>query len=82
MAYPEFYIQQGQVIKYTTDNPPNGLFSLNKFFKKMLTRYNVAFVDVCCTEDPTNQSVRFNTTSGHLEYFHTTTNTWVTVPNL
>ena len=82
MARTEYFIQAGQVITYTTDNPPNGLFSLTKFFKKMLTRFNVAFVDTCCTEDPTNQPVRFNTTSGHLEYFKTTDNTWHTVPNL
>lgn len=77
----EYYLQSG-LVQNTYTGTNQGLFSLTKFFKKMLSRFNVAFQDTCCTEDPTNQPVRFNTTSGHLEYFHTTTNTWVTVPNL
>ena len=82
MSYPQYFIQNGFIIRSTSDSPANGLFSLTKWFKKMLTRYGVAFKDECCVEDPANQPVRFNSTSGHLEYYHTTTNTWVTVPNL
>lgn len=78
----EFYIQQGQVIKYTTDNPPNSLFSLNKFVKRMLTRYNVPYVDTCCTIDPTNLPVRFNKTAGHIQYFDNVTQVWTNAPNL
>lgn len=80
--YPEFYIQEGQVIRHTNDAKPNGLFSLNKLFKKLAARYNVPIQDVCCAADPLNQSVRYNTTSSHLEYFNTTTQVWTTVPHL
>lgn len=82
-----FFIQDGLIVKKSSNalaanQDAAGLFSLDKWFKKMLARYKTAFVDTCCVEDPTNQPVRFNTTSGHLEYFHTTNNTWTTVPNL
>lgn len=82
MGFPEYYIQQGQVIRHTKDNPPNGLFSLNKFIKQMFTRYNVPFQDECCTADPVNQTVRYDSTAGHLQYFNTTTKVWTNVPNL
>jgi hypothetical protein len=79
-----YYIQQGQVITNTNDNPPNGLFSLTTFFKKMLSRFHVAFNDDCCdaTADPTNAPVRFNATAGHLQYYNYSNNTWTNVPSL
>lgn len=82
-----FFIQEGLIIKKTSNAPADnqdaaGLFSLDKWFKKLLSRYGIAFNDKCCTNDPINQPVRFNTTAGHLEYFQTSTDTWVTVPNL
>lgn len=80
--YTEYQIPEGIVVKYTKDSRPNGLFSLNKLFKKLALRYNVPFVDTCCTIDPTNLPVRFNKTAGHVQYFDNITLVWTNAPNL
>lgn len=78
-----YYIQDGLIVKKSNKTEDiYGLFSLSKWLKKMFTRFGVAFNDTCCVNDPLNQPVRYNTTSGHLEYLNTTTDTWVTVPSL
>lgn len=75
-----YYIQDGLIVKKSTNNDKDasGLFSLTKFFKKMLSRYHVAYNDDCCdtTADLTNLSVRFNQTTGHIQYYNPTNNTW------
>jgi hypothetical protein len=80
----EYFLQSGQVITYTKDAKPNGLFSLTKWFKKMLLRYHVAFNDDCCdtTVDPTNSPIRYNQTTSHVQYYNYTNNTWTNVPAL
>lgn len=58
----------------------NGKFDLRRWIKNELNFLSVAAVDPCCTPDPTNQPVRFNTTAGHLQYL--LNGVWTTVPNL
>jgi len=80
-----YYIQSGFIVKRNdTKNDTYGLFSLTKWFKKMLTAFHVAFNDDCCdaTADPTNAPVRFNATAGHLQYYNYVNNTWTNVPSL
>lgn len=79
---PEYYIQSGQVITQTSDNPPNGLFSLVKFFKKVASWFHIPLVDDCCTADQTNLPVRYNATAGHVQYYNPNTQLWVNVPSL
>lgn len=78
-----YYIQEGLIVKKQNSNDKDyaGLFSLDKLFKKLLSRWGVAFSDHCCTQDPFNRPVRYNKTSVHLEYLDTD-NTWKTVPGL
>lgn len=72
----DFYIQSGQVITSYT-NTPAGLFSLTKFFKKMLIRFNIAYLDTCCTADETFLPMRYNKTSAKLQYFDDVTKVWI-----
>ena len=76
----QYYIQDGLIVRKNDKNSPDyaGLFSLTKWFKNMLSRFHVAFNDDCCdaTADPTNSPVRFNATTGHLQYYNYTNNTW------
>jgi len=75
-----YYIQDGLIVKKNTntDKDAAGLFSLTKWFKKMLDRFHIAFNDDCCdaTVDPTNSPVRFNQTTGHIQYYNYSNNTW------
>lgn len=68
----------------TGPNAPlsNGKFDLHRWLRGELTFLGIGFNDACCTNDPTAQPVRFNTTAGHLQYYNSVSNTWVTVPNL
>lgn len=43
----------------------------------MATRFNMPFVDTCCTSDPTNLPIRYNQTAAKLQYFNPTTQLWV-----
>lgn len=73
-----YYIQSGLIVKKTnTQEDIYGLFSLDKFFKKLLSRYAVPYVDGCCTNDPTNLPIRYNRTAAKLQYFSDVTLTWV-----
>lgn len=78
-----YFIQEGLIVKKqnTVDKDYAGLFSLDKWLKKLLTRYGVAFSDSCCTQDPLNRPVRYNKTAAHLQYLDTD-NVWKTVPAL
>ena len=70
--------------KTVAPNAPlsNGLFDLHRWLRNELTFLGIGFNDACCPNDPTAQPVRFNTTAGHLQYYNSVSNTWVTVPNL
>lgn len=73
-----FFIQKGLIFsqKNTTDNDTKGLFSLDVWFKRMLTRYNLGYIDTCCTADRTNLPIRYNKTAAKLQYFDDITKTW------
>lgn len=78
-----YFIQDGLIVKKSTtdDKDAAGLFSLDKWLKKLLSRYGVAFSDSCCTQDPTIRPTRYNKTAAHLQYLDTD-GTWKTVPAL
>jgi hypothetical protein len=78
-----YFIQEGLIVKKqnTNDKDYAGLFSLDKLFKKLLSRWNVAFSDKCCDQDSTVRPVRYNKISAHLEYLDVD-NVWKTVPSL
>lgn len=85
----EVYIQDGLIVKKSSNAPTDnkdaaGLFSLSKWFKKMLTRLHIAYADDCCTPnaspngtDLTNLSIRYNQTATKLQYYNPTTKLWV-----
>lgn len=56
-----------------------GHYSLTKIISELLNRLNVPFHDVCCDAQADSVPVRFNPTSGKLEHFNTSTETWVPV---
>lgn len=76
MGNTQYYIQEGQVVKFTKDTKPNGLFNLNKFFKKLADWFHIAYVDNCCTADETSLPIRYNKTAGKLQYYNDTNDTW------
>lgn len=64
------------------DHESDGLFSLDKLFKKMFTRYKVAHEDDCCplpTTSLTDLPVRFNAVANQLQRYNPVTDTWVAV---
>lgn len=79
MAKRNYFIQDGLIVsKSNTDKDETGLFSFTKFFRRMLTRFNVAFVDDCC-EPSIGVPVRYNTEEDQLERYDPTTDAWVAV---
>lgn len=86
-----YFIQEGLIVKKQNSNDKDyaGLFSLDKLFKKLLSRYHVAFEDDCCTAnaapngtDVTNLPIRYNSTAAHVQYYNPTTKLWTNVPAL
>lgn len=72
MARTKYFIQQGLIVKKYNDNDKDvpGLFDLDKWFKKELTRYNVAYYDACCDEGSDYLPARFNILTDVVEYFN------------
>lgn len=74
-----YFIQSGQVIKINSNNQDKaGLFSLEKWLKKMFTRFHVGFSDDCCTidgsdNDTTNIPVTYDKGTGHFYYYDAST---------
>lgn len=80
---PEYFLPAGLVKKFfdRKDHESDGLFSLSKLFKKLLTRFHVSFEDDCCDTDVaaderTSLPVRYNAVEGQLEYYNPDTDTW------
>lgn len=75
-----YYIQEGLIVKKQNSNDKDyaGLFSLDKWFKKLLGRYKINFVDDCC-EAPETYPVRYNPITPGLEYYDPSTKTWTAV---
>lgn len=76
MGNTQFYIQKGQIITATKDKPANGLFNLNKLFKKFADWFHVPWVDDCCDADTTNLPVRYNHDTSKIQYYNPTTKVW------
>jgi hypothetical protein len=79
-----YYIPSGLVKRRFDKNQheDEGLFSLNKFFKKIFDRYKVSYVDDCCdipSEDQTALPVRYNAVESQLEYYNPDNDTWTAV---
>lgn len=84
-----YFIQDGLIVKKSSTAPAAnqdaaGLFSLDKWFKKLLTRYHVAFEDDCCTglvspngTDVTDLPIRYNQTAAKLQFYNPSTKLWV-----
>jgi len=67
------------IVKESTDiisHEKQGSFNLTKWFKKLLSYFNVPFADPCC-EPEANRPVRLNNTNNTLESYDSSTNTWV-----
>lgn len=75
----QYFLQDGQILKYNQKANPSGLFSLNKFIKKMLTLFHVSFVDDCCESSPTSAPMRYNITAGNMQYYNADTQAWVDI---
>lgn len=74
-----YYIQEGLIVKKNSDKYDKyGLFSLDKWLKKLLKRLGVPFNDPCCTAGTddnanTNLPIYFNQVTGHFYYVNPTT---------
>lgn len=85
MQRTSYFLPSGLVKRRNNglSNEDQGLFSLDRWLKKMFTRLKVAFTDDCC--DAADQSalpVRFNKVTNHLQYYNPTNDTWTNVPQL
>jgi hypothetical protein len=76
-----YFLQEGQVIRKSDrkDGKSDGLFSIDKLIKKLLTAFHVAHFDDCCEVDPNSAPVRFNTETSKLQRFNTSTKAWVDI---
>lgn len=79
MARTEYFLQEGQIVKKNDrkDHKSDGLFSLNKFFKKLLKSFNVAFVDDCCTPEVNSVPLRYNPATSKIQRYNPSNDTWV-----
>lgn len=71
-----YFIQEGFIVKKydKSDKDVPSLFSLDKWFKKMLDRFHVAYTDDCCEEDGF-YPLRYNAAEGRVEQYNGTA--WV-----
>lgn len=79
---PNYYIPSGLVSKKFDRKADHGqgLFSIDRWLKKLLLRLKVAFVDDCCplpAADQTDLPVRFNKVANRLERYNPDTDLWV-----
>lgn len=76
-----YHIQEGQIVKKNDgkDHKYDGLFSLDKWLKKLLGRYNVPFNDPCCTDDPNSVPLRYDPATSKIQRYNASNDTWVNV---
>jgi hypothetical protein len=74
------YIPLGQIKTYAQKLSKTNMFNLEGWLKKALNYFNITTADPCC---PTTISpIRYNETTGDLEYYNQTTDTWdITITN-
>jgi hypothetical protein len=72
----QLFIKAGITSFLKKDKAAKGLFDMTKWFKKMLNKFNISFVDECCPCDETNLPVRYNKTEDEVQYFDCETQTW------
>lgn len=75
MARLDHFLPSG-LISTTYTGGKQGLFHLEKFFKRASDRFHVPYVDDCCTADVTNLPIRYNRTAGKLQYYNPDNDTW------
>jgi hypothetical protein len=68
MSETKFFVKQGLVQKSKGDIL--GGFNLNRFFKWAAGKYNIPYVDECCSDDQTTFPMQFNSTSAQVEYIN------------
>lgn len=66
MSDIRFYVKQGLVQKARAKIL--GAFDLNRFFKWSADKYSIPYVDLCCDSAKTILPIRYNITTGSLEY--------------
>lgn len=76
-----YFIQEGQIVRKNDgkDHKYDGLFSLTKWLKKVLSQLNVAYTDDCCDADPNSAPIRFNPTTSKIQRYNATNDTWTDI---
>jgi len=77
MSKKYYSIPRGIVRETNKEIPQN--FDLKKFFRRMLTHYNVPYLEICC-DDGELSPTRYNTNSGKIEYFNISNSAWEDKP--